>query len=47
MVAHAGKILLKVVATRHSYYCESEGLVPEEQSGFRPNRSKKWGGKDG
>ena len=40
LVAHAGKILLKVVATRLSYYyCESEGLLPEEQSGFRPNRS--------
>ena len=39
LIAHAGKILLKVVATRLSYYCESEGLLPEEQSGFLPNRS--------
>ena len=39
LVAHAGKILLKVVAARLSYYCESEGLLPQEPSGFRPNRS--------
>ena len=35
LVAHAGKILLKVVAARLSGYGESEGLLPEEQSGFR------------
>ena len=39
LVAHAGKILLKIVARRPSVYCERVGIVPEEQSGFRPNRS--------
>ncbi|CAB1118404.1 unnamed protein product [Ectocarpus sp. CCAP 1310/34] len=39
LVAHAGKVLLKVVATRLSHYCEREGILPEEQSGFRPHRS--------
>ena len=37
--AHAGKVLLKIVATRLSHYCEREGILPEEQSGFRPRRS--------
>ncbi|CAB1101598.1 unnamed protein product [Ectocarpus sp. CCAP 1310/34] len=39
LVAHAGKVLLKVVATRLSHYCEREGILPKEQSGFRPHRS--------
>eukprot|EP00752_Nemacystus_decipiens_P015555 g13878.t1 len=39
LVAHAGKVLLKIVATRLSNYCEREGILPEEQSGFRPRRS--------
>ena len=39
LVSHAGKVLLKVVARRLSAYCEAKGLLPEEQSGFRPNRS--------
>ena len=39
LVAHAGKVLLKVVASRLSHYCEREGILPEEQSGFRPHRS--------
>ena len=30
---------LKVVARRLSAYCEAKGLLPEEQCGFRPNRS--------
>ena len=38
---HAGKVLLKVVARRLSAYCEAKGLLPEEQCGFRPNRSTK------
>ena len=37
LVAHAGKILLK--ACRLSEYCERVGILLEEQSGFRPNRS--------
>ena len=39
LVAHAGKILLKIIARRLSEYCERVGIPPEEQSGFRPNRS--------
>ena len=35
----AGKILLKIIARRLSEYCERVGILPEEQSGFRPNRS--------
>ena len=38
-MSHAGKVLLKVVARRLSAYCEAKGLLPEEQSGFRPNHS--------
>ena len=39
LVAHAGKILLKIIACRLSENCERVGVLPEEQSGFRPNRS--------
>ena len=39
LVAHAGKILLKVIARRLTKYCERVGILPEEQSGFRPNCS--------
>ena len=39
MVAHAGKILLKIIARRLSEYCERVGILPEEQNGFRSNRS--------
>ena len=39
LIAHAGKILLKIIARRLSEYCECVGILPEEQSGFRPNRS--------
>ena len=39
LVAHAGKILLKIIARRLSEYCERVGILPEEQNGFRPNRS--------
>ena len=38
-VAHAGKILLKIIARRISEYCERVGILPKEKSGFRPNRS--------
>ena len=38
-VAHAGKILLNITARRLSEYCQRVGILPEEQSGFRPNRS--------
>ena len=39
LVSHAGKVLLKGVARRLSAYCEAKGLLPEEQCGFRPDRS--------
>ena len=39
LVAHAGKVLLKVTAGRLSDYCERENILPEEQCGFRPQRS--------
>ena len=38
LVVHAGKVLLKIVATRLSAYCEATNLLPEEQCGFRPHR---------
>ena len=39
LVAHAGTILLKIVTRHLSEYCERVGILPEEQSGFRANRS--------
>ena len=36
---NAGKILLKIIARRLSEYSERVGILPEEQSGFRPNCS--------
>ena len=39
LVAHAGKVLLKIVATRLRAYCEARNLLPEEQCGSRPHRS--------
>ena len=38
-MAHAGKVLLKVIAGRLSDYCERENILPKEQCGFRPQRS--------
>ena len=37
LVAHASKILLKIIARRLSEYCERVEVLPEK--GFRPNRS--------
>ncbi len=39
LTAHAGKVLLKIVAMRLGGYAEETGLLPEEQCGFRPRRS--------
>ena len=39
LVEHAGKILLKIIARRLNEYCECVGILPEDQSGFQPNRS--------
>ena len=38
-MSHAGKVLLNLVARRRNRYCEAKGLLPEEQYGFRPDRS--------
>ena len=37
--AHAGKVHNKVIAGRLGDYCEGENILPEEQCGFRPQRS--------
>ena len=39
LVAHAGKVHLKIVVTRLSAYCEARNMLPEEQCGFHPHRS--------
>ena len=39
LVSHAGKILMKIITRHLNEYCERVGVLPEEQSGFRPNRS--------
>ena len=39
LVAHAGKVLLKVIADRLSDYCVRENILPQEQRGYRPKRS--------
>ena len=39
LVAYAGKVLLKIITNRLSNYCEREDILPEEQCGFRPQRS--------
>ena len=38
LVAHAGKVLLKIVANRVGDFCEETRILPEEQCGFRPQR---------
>ena len=39
LIAHGGRILLKIIARRLSEYCECVEILSEVQSGFRPNRS--------
>ena len=39
LVAHADKILLKIIARRLNEYCGRVGILPKEQGGFRPKRS--------
>ena len=39
LVAHDGKVFLKVIAGGLSDFCERENILPEEQCGFRPQRS--------
>ena len=38
-MAHAGKVLLKIVANRLGDFCEEAGILLEEQCGFRPQHS--------
>ena len=39
LVAHASKVFLKTVAYRLGDFCEEAGILPEEQCGFRSQRS--------
>ena len=39
LVAHAGKVLLKIVGNRLDDFCEEGRILPEGQCGFRPQRS--------
>ena len=39
LVAHAGKVLLKIVANRLGDFCKEAGILPKERCGFRPQRS--------
>ena len=39
LVEYAGKKLLKIIARRLREHCERVGILPEKQSGFRPNCS--------
>ena len=38
-MAHAGKVLLKIVVNRLGDFWEEAGILPEEQCGFQPQRS--------
>ena len=39
LVAHCGKDSLKTMVNRLGDFCEEAGILPEEQCGFRPQRS--------
>ena len=39
LAAHSCEVLLKIVASRLSNYCEAKGISLQEQCGFRPARS--------
>ena len=39
LVAHAGKVLLKIVVNRLGDFCEEAGILSEEQRGSRPQHS--------
>ena len=34
LVAHAGTVLLKIVANRLGDFCEEAGILPKEQTGY-------------
>ena len=37
-MAHAGKVLVKIVSNRRGDFCQEGGILPEEQCGFLPQR---------
>ena len=37
LVAHAGKLVMKIIARRLTEYCERVRILPEEPRGFQPN----------
>ena len=37
LVAHAGKVLLKIVANRLGDFCEEAGILPEDSAASDPN----------
>ena len=39
-MAHAGKLLCKIVASCLGDFCEEAGVLPKEQCCFRPQRSR-------
>ena len=39
LVTHAGKVVLKIAVNRMGDFCDEAGFLPEEQCGFRPQRS--------
>ena len=39
LVTHSGKVVLKIVVNRLGDFCEEARILPEEQCGFRPQRS--------
>lgn len=39
LVLHAGRVLVRLIATPLIEYCERGAILPQEQSGFCPNRS--------
>ena len=42
LVAHAGKVFLKVIARLLGDYCKREGILPEDQCGFKESHHKTW-----
>ena len=39
LMAHAGQVLLRVIAGRPIDNCKCENILPEQQCGFRPQPS--------
>ena len=43
LVSHAGRVLLKIVASRLGDYYENRGILNDEQCDFRPARLQELG----